>query len=159
MHCLLTKAQTLWSVAQYDWCGCHTNSHRASGQTETSPFPVRLQINEAFKWRSESSSSSLSTGEQRHTVSLLQVHDVCVLNPCGSMFLLHEIQLSLMYEQTAALWKYTGSIRLSPVSFICMQCFNLTGWSYFCSCLEHQGASPDCLLSQTLTLFTTEPER
>ncbi len=40
-----------------------------------------------------------------------------VLNPCGSMLLLHEIQLSLMHEQTAALWKYTGSIRLSPVSF------------------------------------------
>ncbi len=111
MHCLLTKAPTLHVVCctVWLWCVC-TNSHR--DQTETSPFPVRLQINEAFKWRSESSSASLG-----HTVSLLQVHDVCVLNPCGSMLLLHEIQLSLMHEQTAALWKYTGSIRLSPVSF------------------------------------------
>lgn len=156
MHCLLTKAPTLHVVCctVWLWCVCLTNSHR--DQTETSPFPVRLQINEAFKWRSESSSASLSTGEQRHTVSLLQVHDICVLNSCGSMFLLHEIQLSLMHEQTAALWKYTGSIRLSPVSFHLHAVFSSDRLELF---LEHQGASPDCLPSQTFTLFSTEPER
>ncbi len=146
MHCLLTKAPTLHVVCctVWLWCVC-TNIHR--DQTETSPFPVRLQINEAFKWRSESSSASLG-----HTVSLLQVHDVCVLNPCGSMLLLHEIQLSLMHEQTAALWKYTGSIRLSPVSFHLHAVFSFDRLELF---LQLSGAS-SCQ-SRLFTVSNTYP--